>query len=165
MKNVHEEFMRKAIALSEQNMETYEGGPFGAVIVKDGKIIAQAANTAYKDQDPTAHAEVNAIRAACKKLKQADLKGATLYTSGEPCPMCMSAIYWAHIGEVYYGNSKAEGSWAGFDDDFIYKELAKPLDKRELKFQRVLPSESLKAFETWVSFPEEKKDKIRHGNM
>ena len=165
MKNVHEEFMRKAIALSEKNMETYEGGPFGAIIVKDGKIIAATGNTVYKDQDPTAHAEVNAIREACKKLKQADLKGATLYTSGEPCPMCMSAIYWSHIDEIYFGNSKSEASWAGFSDDFIYEELAKPLEERELKFHRVLPSESLRAFETWVSFSEDKKDKIRNGNM
>ena len=165
MENKHEAFMRKAIKLSEKNLETLEGGPFGAVIVKDGKIVASTGNTVNKDNDPTAHAEVNAIRAACKKLKQSDLKGAVIYTSAEPCPMCLSAIYWANIDEVYYGNSKTDAKWAGFGDDFIYNELAKPIDERALKFHRLIPSESMKAFEYWVSMSDEDKEKIKNGSL
>lgn len=165
MKNTHETFMRKAIALSEQNLRTFDGGPFGAVIVKDGKVIAATGNTVNKDNDPTAHAEVNAIREACKKLKQSDLKGAVIYTSAEPCPMCLSAIYWANIDEVYYGNSKNDTKWAGFSDDFIYDELAKPIEERELKFHRLIPSESMKAFEEWVDMPASEKEKIKNGSL
>lgn len=165
MKNKHEEFMRKAIALSEDNLKTMKGGPFGAVIVKDGEIISATGNSVHSDNDPTAHAEVNAIRAACKKLKQSDLKGAVIYTSAEPCPMCLSAIYWAKIEEVYYGNSKEDSKWAGFGDDFIYEEIAKPLDERELKFHRIIPSESMKAFEDWVKMPDAKKEKMRNGSL
>jgi len=157
--------MRKAIALSEQNLRTFDGGPFGAVIVKDGKVIAATGNTVNKDNDPTAHAEVNAIREACKKLKQSDLKGAVIYTSAEPCPMCLSAIYWANIDEVYYGNSKNDTKWAGFSDDFIYDELAKPIEERELKFHRLIPSESMKAFEEWVDMPASEKEKIKNGSL
>ncbi|RKD19544.1 tRNA-specific adenosine deaminase [Pelobium manganitolerans] len=161
----HEKHMRQAIALAEKNLETFAGGPFGTVIVKDGKVIAAAANTVNQDNDPTAHAEVNAIRQACKKLKQSDLKGATLYTSAEPCPMCLSAIYWANIAEVYYGNLKEDAKWAGFSDEFIYDELAKPIAERALKFHRLLPSESMKAFETWVNMPEKDKEKIKNGSL
>lgn len=157
--------MQQAIALSEQNLKTFQGGPFGAVIVKDGEVISATGNTVNKDNDPTAHAEVNAIRAACKKLKQSDLKGAILYTSAEPCPMCLSAIYWANIDEVYYGNTKTDSKWAGFGDDFIYNELAKPIEERELKFHRAIPSESIKAFERWVNMPEADKEKIKNGSL
>jgi guanine deaminase len=160
----HVDMMRKAIALSQENLKTLHGGPFGAVIVKDGEIIAATGNTVSKDNDPTAHAEVNAIRAACKHLKQSDLKGAIIYTSAEPCPMCLSAIYWANIEEVYYGNSKTDSKWAGFSDEFIYEELAKPLNQRSLKFHRLIPSESMKAFENWVNMTEEEKEKIKNGS-
>ncbi|HTN22127.1 MAG TPA: nucleoside deaminase [Pelobium sp.] len=165
MKNKHETFMRKAIALSEQNLKTFDGGPFGAVIVKDGKVIAATGNTVNKDNDPTAHAEVNAIREACKKLKQSDLKGAVIYTSAEPCPMCLSAIYWANIDEVYYGNSKSDAKWAGFSDDLIYEELARPIEERTLKFHRIIPSESMKAFEEWVNMSTSEKEKIKNGSL
>ncbi len=165
MKNKHEEFMREAIALSEKNIETFKGGPFGAVIVKDGKVIAAEANTVHKDNDPTAHAEVNAIRAACKKLKQSDLKGSVIYTSAEPCPMCLSAIYWANIDEVYYGNTKEDAKWAGFGDDFIYDEIAKPLEERKLLYHRLIPSESIKAFEAWVKMSDAEKEKVKNGSL
>ncbi|MBC7388353.1 MAG: nucleoside deaminase [Opitutaceae bacterium] len=165
MKDQHIEMMRKAIALSEENLHTLHGGPFGCVIVKDGEIISATGNTVNKDNDPTAHAEVNAIRAACKKLKQSDLKGAILYTSAEPCPMCLSAIYWANIDQVYYGNSKTDSKWAGFGDDFIYEELAKPLEERTLKFKRLIPSESMKAFENWVELASDEKEKIKNGSF
>jgi tRNA(Arg) A34 adenosine deaminase TadA len=165
MKNKHETFMRKAIALSEQNLKTFDGGPFGAVIVKDGKVVAATGNTVNKDNDPTAHAEVNAIREACKKLRQSDLKGAVIYTSAEPCPMCLSAIYWANIDEVYYGNSKIDAKWAGFSDDLIYEELAKPIEERTLKFHRIIPSESMKAFEEWVNMSTSEKEKIKNGSL
>jgi tRNA(Arg) A34 adenosine deaminase TadA len=157
--------MRKAIALSEQNLKTFDGGPFGAVIVKDGKVVAATGNTVNKDNDPTAHAEVNAIREACKKLRQSDLKGAVIYTSAEPCPMCLSAIYWANIDEVYYGNSKIDAKWAGFSDDLIYEELAKPIEERTLKFHRIIPSESMKAFEEWVNMSTSEKEKIKNGSL
>lgn len=164
MKNTHEEMMRKAILLSEKNLKIFDGGPFGAVIVKDGIVLSATANSVHKDKDPTAHAEVNAIRAACKKLNQSDLKGAIIYTSSEPCPMCLSAIYWANIDEVYYGNTKTDANWAGFGDDKIYKEMAKPIHERDLKFHRLLPSESIKAFEYWVSMSDEEKERIKNGN-
>ncbi len=165
MKENHISMMRKAIHLSEDNLKSMDGGPFGAVIVKDGVVIAAKGNSVNKDNDPTAHAEVNAIRAACKRLKQSDLKGSVLYTSAEPCPMCLSAIYWANIEEVYYGNTKTDSKWAGFGDDFIYHELAKPIEERELKFHRLLPSESRRAFEGWKQLSKEKKEEIKNGSL
>ena len=118
--------MRRAISLAEDNASSGNGGPFGAVIVKDGKVVAEGSNTVTVDNDPTAHAEVNAIRRACAVLGTFDLSGCELYTSCEPCPMCLAACYWAHISRVYYAAGRDDAAAAGFDDDMIYVEVAKP---------------------------------------
>ena len=128
----HETFMRMAIALSVQNVSEHIGGPFGAVIVKDGKVVAQSANKVTSTNDPTAHAEVSAIRLACTALNTFDLSGCVVYTSCEPCPMCLGAIYWSRIETIYYANTKADAGKIGFDDKFIYEELDKPMEKRSL---------------------------------
>lgn len=141
-------FMLDAIQLSMDNLKI-GGGPFGAVIVKNGEIIATAANSVTNDNDPTAHAEVNAIRKACAKLKTFDLSGCTIYTSCEPCPMCLGAIYWAHIDKVFYGNNKSDARKIGFDDSFIYDELELPIDKRKIEFVQLLPHEAIKTFQAW----------------
>jgi len=149
----HEKLMRIAIRLSEQNVSKGLGGPFGAVVVKDGKIIAKSANKVAATNDPTAHAEVAAIRVACKKLKTFDLSGTIIYTSCEPCPMCLSAIYWAKIETIYYGNTKNDAAAADFDDKFIYDELDKPMEKRQLPIRQMLRDEALKAFKLWEKSP------------
>jgi len=148
-------YMLEAIRLSIENVDA-GGGPFGAVIVKDGKIIAKAANSVTKLNDPTAHAEINAIRIAAKKLNTFDLSGCEIYTSCEPCPMCLGAIYWAHIDKVYYANTKEDARNINFDDAFIYEEILKPIDKRNKPFVQLLRNEAIKAFEKW----EKKEDKI-----
>jgi len=140
--------MRKAVALSLKNIEN-GGGPFGAVIVKDGKIIATGANRVTANTDPTAHAEVNAIRKAAKKLGTFDLSGCEIYTSCEPCPMCLGAVYWAHLDKMYYGNTKADAKSIGFDDSFIYDEIELKPEKRRLQSAQLLPDEAIKAFESW----------------
>ena len=150
-------FMRKAIALSIKNIEN-GGGPFGAVIVKDGKIIATGVNRVTVSNDPTAHAEVSAIRKASGKLGTFDLKGCEIYTSCEPCPMCLGAIYWAHLDKIYYGNSKSDASDIGFDDSFIYKELKLSYTKRKVKAIQILSNEAISAFKLWDS----KSDKIEY---
>jgi len=141
-------FMVDAIQLSMENIKK-GGGPFAAVIVKDGKIIAAGANSVTNDNDPTAHAEVNAIRNACRALKTFDLSGCTIYTSCEPCPMCLGAIYWAHIGKVFYGNNKADARNIGFDDSFIYDEIDLPIHQRKVKFTQLMPEEAIKTFRIW----------------
>lgn len=148
-KNSKEEFMREAIRLSEENVAN-GGGPFGAVIVKDGKIIATGVNRVTANNDPTAHAEVSAIRAACDKLGTFDLSGCEIYTSCEPCPMCLGAIYWAHIDKIYFGNDKTDAKNIGFDDSFIYDELALPRDKRKVPVEILLESEAFSAFDQWM---------------
>jgi len=140
--------MRMAISHSIANAKK-GGGPFGAVIVKDGKIISKGVNKVITKNDPTSHAEVEAIRSAAKKLKNFNLKGCELYTSCEPCPMCLSAVYWARIDKIYYGNTKKDAAKIGFIDDFIYKELARPVIKRKLKTTQHLRDEALIAFEVW----------------
>ena len=140
--------MREAIRLSLDNID-HDGGPFGAVIVKDGKIIARGVNRVTASVDPTAHAEVNAIREAARVLGTFDLSGCEIYTSCEPCPMCLGAIYWAHLDKVYYGNTKADAKEIGFDDSFIYDELALPLEKRHLNVVPMMRDEAIKAFEKW----------------
>lgn len=145
----HEKFMRMAIKLSEENIEDGKSTPFGAVVVKDGKIIGKSGNTVHKSNDPTAHAEVNAIRLACKKLKSFDLSGAIIYTSCEPCPMCLGAIYWSSIDSIYYGNSKKDAAEVNFDDQFIYDELDKPLNKRKLPIKQLLRDEAQQVFKIW----------------
>ncbi|HIR72792.1 MAG TPA: nucleoside deaminase [Candidatus Coprenecus pullicola] len=150
--------MRRAISLAEDNASSGNGGPFGAVIVKDGKVVAEGSNTVTVDNDPTAHAEVNAIRRACAVLGTFDLSGCELYTSCEPCPMCLAACYWAHISRVYYAAGRDDAAAAGFDDDMIYVEVAKPLDERKLPFTQLLPEEGLRPFLLWRSNP----DKVRY---
>ena len=149
--------MRAAIDLSLDNID-HDGGPFGAVIVKDGQIIARGANRVTASNDPTAHAEVNAIREAARVLGTFDLSGCEIYTSCEPCPMCLGAIYWAHLDKVYYGNTKADAKAIGFDDSFIYDELALPMEERQLKIMPLMRDEAIKAFEKWDS----KSDKIEY---
>ena len=145
----HEEFMREAIALSKQNVEKGLGGPFGAVIVKDGKVVAKSANTVTTTNDPTAHAEVSAIRLACHQLNTFSLEGCVIYTSCEPCPMCLGAIYWARLDKMYYANSKQDAADIGFDDAFIYEEIDLKLKDRKLKAERLLAEEALEAFKMW----------------
>ncbi|WAC39016.1 nucleoside deaminase [Pedobacter sp. SL55] len=161
----HEQLMEKAIGLAEHNLKSLNGGPFGALIVRDGKIISQSANTVTSDCDPTAHAEINAIRKAAKKLGKPDLSGCILYTSAEPCPMCLSAIYWANIAEVYYGNTKRDAEWAGFGDQFIIDELQKPIDQQQIKFKRLMPSRAIKAFEQWKAAGPELQEKVKDGSL
>lgn len=145
-----EEFMRKAIELSIENIEN-GGGPFGAVIVKGGKIVATGVNRVTDSCDPTAHAEVCAIRAAAKKLGTFNLSGCEIYTSCEPCPMCLGAIYWARLDKMYYANTKTDAMNIGFDDSFIYDELELKLTERKLQSEQLLRNEALKAFEAWTN--------------
>ena len=142
-------FMQMAIELSIDNVKNKTGGPFGAVIVKDDTIIATGANSVTADNDPTAHAEIVAIRNACKKLNTFNLQDCAIYTSCEPCPMCLSAIYWAKISEIYYGNTKQDAASINFDDAFIYEQMAMPPDKRTVKMINIMRDESLVAFDLW----------------
>jgi len=143
-----DEFMRRAIRLSLDNVKK-GGGPFGAVIVKDGKVISSGTNNVTSKNDPTAHAEIDAIKKAAKNIKNFDLSECELYTSCEPCPMCLSAIYWARISRIYYGNTKKDAAKIGFRDDFIYHEIDKPMKKRKLKITQHLRDEALMSFEMW----------------
>lgn len=140
--------MRQAIDLSIENIDN-GGGPFGAVIVKDGEIIAAKANSVTNDNDPTAHAEVNAIRAAAKKLGTFDLSGCVIFSSCEPCPMCLGAIYWARIEHLYFANTKKDADDIGFSDNFIYEELDKHYTHRNLKTDTMMREEALEAFNKW----------------
>ncbi|MEX2485721.1 MAG: nucleoside deaminase [Brumimicrobium sp.] len=150
---MHKEFMARAIQLSIESVEK-GGGPFGAVIVKDGEIIAESSNSVTTDNDPTAHAEVNTIRKACKKLSTFDLEGCVIYSSCEPCPMCLGAIYWAHLDELYFANNKKDAADIGFDDAFIYDELDLPYEKRKLQTNQFMREEALQAFRKWDEFEE-----------
>lgn len=150
-------FMRKAIAISRKSVEN-GGGPFGAVVVKDGVMIAASNNRVTMNNDPTAHAEVMAIRKACKKLNTFDLSGCVLYASCEPCPMCLSAMYWAHIDHYFYANQKEDAKSIGFDDQFIYEELDKPVSKRFMPREQILRDEAMEVFRMWT----EKEDKIEY---
>jgi guanine deaminase len=149
----HRKFMQMAIRLSEENVLKALGGPFGAVVTRDGKIIARSGNKVTTTNDPTAHAEVSAIRLACKKLKTFDLSGCVIYTSCEPCPMCLGAIYWSRIDTIYYANTKADAARIGFDDQFIYKELEKPMEDRELPIIQMMRPEAQEAFKMWDRSP------------
>ena len=142
------DFMRKAIALSIENVKN-GGGPSGAVIVKYNEIIATGVNRVTANHDPTAHAEVSAIRAACEKLNTFDLSGCEIYTSCEPCPMCLGAIYWAHLDKIYYGNNKHDAADIGFDDSFIYDELALTPENRQKASETMLRNEAIEAFKLW----------------
>jgi tRNA(Arg) A34 adenosine deaminase TadA len=149
--------MRKAIELSVENVKD-GGGPFGAVITKGGEIISTGVNRVTKNNDPTAHAEITAIREAACKLGTFDLSGCEIFTSCEPCPMCLSAIYWAHIDKIYYGNTKTDAKGIGFDDSFIYDELGmQPVD-RKVSMNQLLPEEAIRAFEDWTN----KEDRVTY---
>ena len=150
-------FMRRAIALSCQGVAE-GGGPFGAVVVRDGRIIGEGRNGVVPTRDPTAHAEVVAIRAACAAVGTHDLSGAVIYTSCEPCPMCLGAVWWARIREIVYANDRADAAAIGFDDAAIYEEVARPLHARALPLRRLLAAEGIAAFQLW----EAKADKVRY---
>ena len=150
-------FMREAVRLSRESVEK-GGGPFGAVIVKDGKIVAGSSNSVTLENDPTAHAEVSCIRKACKELGTFDLSGCDIYTSCEPCPMCLGAIYWAHLDRIFYANDRKDAGAIGFDDDFIYEEMEKPFDQRRTPLIQILRSEGLQVFRMW----DEKEDKTEY---
>lgn len=150
-----EELMRLAVRLACENVKN-GGGPFGAVITKNNVVISTGINRVTADDDPTAHAEINAIRAACRQLGSFNLKGCEIYTSCEPCPMCLGAIYWAHIDTVYYGCNKEDAAAAGFDDSFIYHELSLPPERRTKALQQLLPQEALAAFRLWINHPDKK---------
>lgn len=142
-------FMEEAIRLAVENAKNGTGGPFGAVIVKDGKVIAACGNSVTPDNDPTAHAEVNAIREACRKLGVFQLEGCEVYASCEPCPMCLGAIYWARSAKVYYASTKEDAALAGFDDSFIYKEIALPEAGRSIPFLNEKEADAGKEFRLW----------------
>ncbi|HAZ58276.1 MAG: nucleoside deaminase [Bacteroides graminisolvens] len=152
-----EELMRKAIELSKENIEN-GGGPFGAVIAKDGEIVATGVNRVTASCDPTAHAEVSAIRAATSQLNTFNLSGYEIYTSCEPCPMCLGAIYWARLDKMYYANNKTDAKNIGFDDSFIYDELDLKPSERKLPSEVLLRDEAIKAFERWT----DKDDKVEY---
>ena len=153
-----EEFMRAAIRLSQAKMRAGCGGPFGAVVVCEGRIIARGWNRVTSANDPTAHAEITAIRSACQKLKTFHLADCELYTSCEPCPMCLAAIYWARLARVYYANTRRDAARVQFDDDWIYREVAQPVARRKIPMRQLLRAEALKVFAEWEAKP----DKIRY---
>lgn len=148
--NPHEIFLKQAIDLAVENVRGQLGGPFGALVVKDGKVIATGTNRVTSTNDPTAHAEVMAIRAACQKLGSFQLDGCELYTSCEPCPMCLGAIYWARVKAFYFAGNKDDAARAQFDDSFIYTELNKPVEGRTIPGYRLLPEEGPRPFEEWL---------------
>lgn len=141
--------MRRAITLAEANVAASGGGPFGAVVVHNGRIIGEGTNQVTGSHDPTAHAEVVAIRAACSELGTHSLAGCEIYASCEPCPMCLSAIYWARIDLIFYGNTKTDAAAIGFDDDHIYREIPLPISERAIPTQQLLADEAITAFQAW----------------
>lgn len=151
-------FMQEAVNAAVTGMNNNEGGPFGCVIVKDGEIVGRGNNKVTSTNDPTAHAEVTAIRDACKNLNSFQLEGCEIYTSCEPCPMCLGAIYWARPDKVYYGSNQIDAANIGFDDAFIYKEIPLPYEKRSIPFEQLARDIAIKAFEKW----EEKEDKTKY---
>ncbi len=141
--------MRMAIDLATQNVATGRGGPFGAVVVRDGHVLAAEANSVTRTNDPTAHAEVNAIRAACAALGTFQLDGCDVYTSCEPCPMCLAALYWSRCRAIYYGNTARDAATAGFDDSFLYREVSLPMDQRRIPITPLLGDEAITSFNAW----------------
>ena len=154
MKN---EFMKRAIELSVESINK-GGGPFGCVIVKDGKIVAEGSNKVTSTNDPTAHGEIVAIRDACKKLNDFNLQGSELYSTCEPCPMCLSAIYWARINKIYYANTREDARKIDFDDSLIYSEFKKNINERKIPMIQTMRNEALEAFQLW----EKKTDKVKY---
>lgn len=154
----HNLFMMRAIELSRDNVLSGQGGPFGAVVVRNNRIVAEAANRVTSTNDPTAHAEVLAIRQACSKLRVFDLRDCEIYASCEPCPMCLGAIYWARLARVYFGNLASDASRIGFDDSFIYREVSKDPHARAIPMACIMREQALTAFREW----EEKSNKIMY---
>ena len=154
---MNKEFMKMAIELSIESVNK-KGGPFGCVIVKNNKVIAKGSNKVTSTNDPTAHGEIVAIREACKKLNNFNLNGSELYSTCEPCPMCLSAIYWARISKIYYGNTREDAQKIDFDDSLIYSELQKNINGRQIPMIQMMRSEALKAFERW----DKKTDKVKY---
>ena len=144
-------YMRAAIGLADEGLRNKRGGPFGCVIVRQGEIVGRGNNRVTSTNDPTAHAEVTAIRDACARLQTFQLTDCELYTSCEPCPMCLSAIYWARIPTVYYGNTRQDAAAIGFDDDFIYQQVPLPPEKRAIRMQPLLREEALGSFRQWAA--------------
>jgi len=157
-KIVNTKFMRAAIRLSLQKMRRNEGGPFGAIVVRRGKIIGRGWNRVTSANDPTAHAEIIAIREACRRLKTFRLDDCELYASCEPCPMCLAAIHWARLGKIFYANTRHDAAAAGFDDDLIECEVARPVSRRKIPIRQLLRKNALKVFAEWKKKP----DKIRY---
>jgi guanine deaminase len=155
-KHMDNPFMARAIQISLDNVRSGQGGPFGAVVVKNGRIVAEGVNRVTSTSDPTAHAEVVAIREACAKLGVFLLTDCEIYTSCEPCPMCLGAIYWAHLARIYFGNLAADASKIGFDDSFIYQQFARPLPQRSIPMVQMMHEQALTVFRAW----QEKPDKI-----
>ena len=150
---MHNPFMARAIQLSIENVRARQGGPFGAVIVREGNVISEGANRVTLTNDPTAHAEVFAIREACRKLAAFDLAGCEIYSSCEPCPMCLGAIYWARLSRIYFAAVDADAAQAGFDDSLIYRELAQPHSQRKIHMIQLMREEAVEAFRTWEKMP------------
>jgi len=149
-----DELMARAVALSAEKMRSGLGGPFGAVIARNGEVLSEGSNEVTSSNDPTAHAEVVAIRAACRRLGSFTLLGCELYTSCEPCPMCLGAIYWARLDRVYYANTRTDAAAIGFDDDHIYRELDKPIDGRAVPFIRLDSEAARRIFREWLAKPD-----------
>jgi guanine deaminase len=150
MKTQEKQFMQRAITLAQSAMKSGDGGPFGAVVVREGKIIGESGNLVHKNNDPTAHAEIEAIRNACNQLSRTDLVGCELYTSCEPCPMCTAAIYIAKVSKVYYASNRVDSANAGFDNRWIYRELALDREDRKLEMENLLRQEGINLFEEWL---------------
>ena len=150
--------MHEAIRISLEKMRHNHGGPFGAVVVKGGRVVGRGWNRVTSVNDPTAHAEIMAIRAACRKLETFSLEGCEIYTSCEPCPMCLAAIYWARLRRVYFANSRRDAARIGFDDELLYREIAKPVFRRSLPMKQLLREEAQAAFVEW----QQKPDKISY---
>jgi tRNA(Arg) A34 adenosine deaminase TadA len=149
----HEELMARAVALSKHGIETRAGGPFGAVIARAGEVVADGWNRVTSQNDPTAHAEVVAIREAAQSLGTHDLSGCILYTSCEPCPMCLSAAYWSRVDHVYYANTRADAAGIGFDDSELYDEVAKPIEARSLSITRLENDDAVSVMQKWAADP------------
>jgi len=147
----HEDFLHHALAIAEANVRAGRGGPFGAVVVRDGQVVGEGANEVTSRNDPTAHAEIAAIRAACRALDTFRLDGCTIYASAEPCPMCLAAIYWARLDQVFYAATRADAERIGFDDQRFYEELALPAGQRRVPAARLDLPDALRAFEVWLA--------------
>ena len=154
----HEKFMRRAIELAQKGIDENRGGPFGCVVVKNDEIVGEGCNEVTSSNDPTAHAEVVAVREACRNLNSFQLDGCTIYTSCEPCPMCLGAIYWARPAQIFVAGTRDDAAAAGFDDEVFYSEIEKPNDDRQLKMQWLLREESQAVFKHWL----EKADKVEY---